>query len=307
MSSRQLRQLASVLAIVLVVWAALALVRRSDTDRSVSFSLPKVDTAAVDSVAITRPGDTLVLARAAKGAWSVNGKPASSTAVNALLRGLADTLFWSELVAELPRSHARFGVDSAEGRRLRVSSHGKVLLDILSGKQTTDYGGIYVRRVDHDPVYALHSPLGDALTRGDDDWRDKHVATVVPESVSTVAVQRGGRSYLLRRSGNSWTFAGGGATDSASVASLLGQYQSVTATGFASPAQRDSIDFTHARRRVRLTGRDGRALVSLAWDSTASGVWLRADSAGEVFRTDAWTMDQLTPADSTLRARKKKP
>lgn len=305
MSTATLKRLAGVLAVALVLWAVLAVVRRSGTDRAVSFALPRIDTAAVDTVRIVHAGDSLLLARAPTG-WRVNGHPAASSAVDALLRGLSDTLYWSELVAELPRSHPRFGVDSVEGRTLLVSSHGKVQLNLVTGKQTTDYGGVYVRRVDGDPVYALHSSLGDALTRSPDDWRDKEVVAVTPESVSVIGIQRGSRSYKLTRSGTAWKFSSGAAADSAAVASLLNQWHNVTGTGFATPAQLDSISFRRPLRQARLTSAGGRLLAAVAWDSTASGIWLRKDSGGDVFRTDAWTMNQLAPADSTLRAKKKR-
>jgi hypothetical protein len=52
-----------------------------------------------------------------------------------------------------------------------------------------------------------------------------------------------------------------------------------------------------------LLGTGGAPLVSLVFDSTASGVWARADSGGAVFRLDAWRLGQLAPAESTLRVK----
>ncbi len=305
MSPKSLRRLATLLLVALVVWVVLALARRSGGDRPASLSLPKIDTAAVDTIALTGPRDTSIIARTTSGRWRVNGYPASLALVTELLTAFRDSSAWSELAAERRGSHERFGVAADSARRLRVTSHGRVLLDVLTGKRTADWGGFYVRRPTEDAVYAFHGALASALSRGPDDWRDKQIVAVTPASVDTIHIQRGARGYVVRRSGNGWAFAGGGAADSAAVADLLGAYQDLAATGFATRAEAAALPFSPPRRRAQLMAHDGRTLASLVFDSTATGVWIRADSGGTVFRTDAWTMNRLTPADSTLRVPKR--
>jgi hypothetical protein len=93
--------------------------------------------------------------------------------------------------------------------------------------------------------------------------------------------------------------------DSAAVSNLLGEYRELTAAGFATPARAESARFSPARIRARLLAPGGAPLVSLLFDSTASGAWARADSGGTVIRLDAWRLSQLAPAESTLRVKKK--
>lgn len=301
MTTKQLTRVAIALAAVILLWAVLAIAHRPGGDGGASLAIPTIDTAAVDTIALVGPRDTVRLARSARGEWRVNGFPAAPAAVSDLLRALGDTSAWSELVARRATSHARFRVTADSGRRLRVASHGRTLLDLVTGERTPDYNGIYLRRADEDAVYALHGDLANALRGGVDAWRDKRVAAVPPDSVSTIEVQRGTRRYTLRRSGTEWSFAAGGRADSAAVADLLNEYRELTASGFATPAQADSAHFDRRGRRVRLLAAGGRPLVDLRFDSTASGVWARADSGGTVFRIDAWKLSRLTPADSTLR------
>lgn len=299
-----IKRLAGVLLGALIVWGVLAGAGRLREDRAPRFSLPHVDSAAIDTIALERRGDTATLARHAH-VWRVNGFPVDNEHVHDLLRGLVDSAEWGELVAENPSSYARLGVGADSGLRLRVVSHGKQVVDVTSGKRTTDWTGIYLRRNGDSAVYALHSALlGEALTRPADDWRDKRIARINPDSVATVDVQRGARRTMLQRAGVKWTVEAEPA-DSAAVAGMLDLYKTFDATGFASAAQADSLRPANRVAAVRLRSKSGALLLGIRFDSTAGGGWARADSGGPVFKIDPYQLAHLAPAESTFKTRKK--
>ena len=307
MNERGIKRLGGGLAIAVVLWGVLALSSRVREDHATRLRLPRIDTAAVDTITLVRRGDSAVLARGTHGAWSVNGHAADSMHVHDLLSALVDTAAWGELAAESRSSHVRLGVDPDSGRQVRVLSRGKLLLDITAGKRTSDWGGIYMRRGTDSSVYALHGAgFADPLTRSADDWRDKRVARVAPDSVVSAQVRRGMKQVTLRRAGARWAFESGGDADSAAVATLLDQYRELNASGFASASQADSLHSTKAVANVRLLTKSGALLVGLAFDSTASGVWARADSGGPVFKIDSYQLPRLAPPESTFKAKRKK-
>jgi hypothetical protein len=300
-----LKRLGVTFAAALALWVVLALTHRVREDRMTRFTLPGVDTAAVDTIGLVHLGDSAMLVRGPRG-WTVNGHSADTARVHELLTVLVDTSTWGELVAESRASHARLGVDADSGRRVRVQSHGKTLLEFTAGKATNDWGGIHVRRGSDSAVYALHGlHLRDALTRSADDWRDKRIASIVPDSVTAAEVRRGSATVSLRKEGGRWVLAGGGA-DSSAVASLLEAYRDLNASGFATASQVDSLHFAKPRAGVRFRGKGDALIAGLVFDSTAGGVWARADSGGTVFRLDAWQLARLAPAESTLKTKKKK-
>ncbi len=100
-----------------------------------------------------------------------------------------------------------------------------------------------------------------------------------------------------------WAFDDGAAADSAAVREWLDELRDITAQGsaFATPAELDSLDFTRPERRLTLvqTGHDTLAVLLL--DSIASGFWAQREAGGPVYRLYTWRVDELTPADSTLR------
>jgi len=303
MSSRQLIRIALALAGVLIVWGLLALSRRGSRDRLASLSLPRVAAADVDSVVMTHDSVAVHLVRRGK-EWEANGYPAAEASVGDFLASLADSVAPSELVTESAASHARLGLDSASGRRLQVFSRGTRALDLMVGNHGPGFEGMYLRRTEGVSAYLTRARYATFAARSVEDWRDHRVAAIVPDSVSAVEVSRGKRSYRLMH-GKGWSFAGGGPADSAAVARFLAGFRVVTASGFPGRAQADSLTFRAPARHVRLLRTGGSALLSLAFDSTKGGFWVRADSGGTIYRLEAWSADQLTPADSTFRPGKK--
>jgi hypothetical protein len=305
MSAKQLARLAAILGVLLLVWGAAALARRRESAPSGdAFRLPKITRSQVDTVLIARTKDTTVLVRKDSTTWTVNGHPAASSAVGDLLTALTDSAPRSELVAERKASQAGLGVDDSAGTRVKIKGSGKILADLIVGKRSPDFSGGYVRRADQESTYMVGGQLVDVLSRGTDDWREHRIAKLSADSIAKVEISRGRRSYALRRSDKKWELIPGGPADSAKVGDLLSAYSSVEATGFASPAQADSAHFERPDRRARLLRKDGTPLLTLLFDSTAAGFWVRPDTGKTIYRIESWTADRLTPADTSLKAKK---
>jgi len=303
MSAKQLLRLTLIFAVLLVLWGAAALAsRREGVPHGEAFRLPSVARAGVDTVLLERARDTTVLARMDTSAWTVNGHPAAPQALEALFAALADTTARSELVAERRASHAALGVDSAGGTHVRVRGGGRTLADFVVGHRAPDFSGGYVRLADKEPTYLVRGQLAEVMNRMPNDWRDRRIASVQPDSVAAIEVSRGARRYTLRHTAGGWKLIPGGAADSAGAVELVAAYRTLEASDFAPQAQADSARFDRPDRRTRLLRKDGTPILTLLFDSTAAGYWVRPDTGTTVYRIETWTADRLAPADSTLRA-----
>jgi hypothetical protein len=306
MSAKQLARLGVILVVLLLVWLAAAVARgREAAPAGSALRLPRITAGQVDTVLIYRPKDTTLLARRDTASWTVNGHPTAPHAVSELFSALTDSSAGSELVAERKASHAGLGVDST-GSRVQLKRSGKTLADLVVGHRSEDYSGGYVRQADQEPTYLVRGQLTELLSRSPDDWRNHQIAKVPADSIARIEIARGARRYVLQRNDKAWELLPGGAADSTRVGDLLTAYSSVDATGFASAAQEDSARFSAPDRRARLLRKDGTALLTLVFDSTAAGFWVRPDTSKTVYKVEKWTADRLVPADSSLKIKKMK-
>jgi len=304
MSGKQLIRLVVIFAVLLLVWGAAALARRSGGSGAGgdALSLPTIERAKVDTVVVIKHADTVVLARQDWATWLVNGRRAAPGAVSDLLVALSDTSRRSELVAEQKASQAALGTDSS-GARARIVAGGKTAAELVAGHQSSDFSGGYVRKAGDEATYLVRGRLAELLNRGAEEWRDHRIAGVPADSIGKIEVSRGGRTYSLERADKRWKLSRGTA-DSARAAELAGAFRDVQATGFASPAEAGSANFARPDRAVTLARKDGTPIVKLLFDSTKAGFWVRTDTGQTVYRVEDYTADQLAPAESAVRAGK---
>jgi hypothetical protein len=194
------------------------------------------------------------------------------------------------------------GVDSGRARLVRLAGGGKTLAQVFLGESGPGHDASYVRLAGDARVYLLPGRLPTVVGRAADDWRDRQVGAVVPESVAVVEIQRAGRRSTLRKRGGTWVLSSGAPADSAAVARLLEHFHNVSAAGFATDRQADSLTFARPERRVSVRGARGGALLALTFDSTPGSFWVRSGAGGTVYRLDFWQVDQLTPAEDALKS-----
>ena len=301
MNPKQLKQVFIVLAVVVVLWVLAELLGGSRDDSENAFVLPALQMSEVDAITITRPSGAVSLHRVGDSTWTVNGFRAAESTVQDFFTGLVESSE-AELIATGSTVHGRMGIDSVEGIFVRIENGGEQLASVVFGKQGRAYSTRYVRLEGQDYVYQYSGQLANAVDRSADDWRDKTILDITPDSIGRVVAQRSDRDYTLNRQNDGWVIGRGGAADSAAVHRMLTQYMSLQASGFATEAQIDSVDFSRPERSITLLGLQGDTLASMALDSTSSAYWVQVASDSIVYRLLQWKVNQMIPADSTLRA-----
>ena len=298
MNANQLRAIALVLMLLVIVWFGARLLGHKSDTIGARLTLPRVLAEQTDSIVIRHGTDTLRLVRAGT-AWTVNGFRAGSEPVGQLFLAFVDTVR-PDLAGMSPSSFQRMGVDSSGGYWLRVWSGGQPTVKLVIGAQAAEPSSGYVRREGSDSILLWRGNLIDLARRPVDQWRDKGIAAVAPESVVAVNVTAR-RSYGVRRTGTTWRFTNGSAADSGKVAGLLTLYRNFSASGFGTAAQADSGRKPAARRTLALVGAGGVKLLELAFDSSSTGVWARRPGDSTVYRVDAWRLNAFVPPDTALR------
>ena len=304
MTSKQLKQIAVALVILLALWGVSELLsRRSDKLRAQRLYTP-VPEAQTDSVVIARATDTVHLVRH-PAYWAVNGQRASALEVDGFFKELADSAP-PDVAAESKAVHERMGVDSAKGRWGRIYTGGKQTIQLIVGQRGPDYQSSYVRLPGADRVYLRPGPFAGFVDRAMDDWREHRMANIPVDSARRIDVTRHARRYTLVKKDSVWQFSDGRPTEPVMVQRLLHHLSPSTATGFAADSQVRKISFKQPDLRVVVIGTHHDTLIHLRGDSMPNGYWVQNDSGGPIFRNGVWIIDEIAPHDSTLKGRSKK-
>ncbi len=298
MSRDRLKQIAVALAALILLWGAVEILRGGFDEVAGDFAIPVVAQADADSVVFERVADTVVLGKRGE-EWTVNGHRAAASGVSDFF-GLLETAPRGQLVAQSIDTHRRLAIDDSTARVLRIIGNGETLAHMLVGTRAPGFQDSYFRRPGEAPVYSVRTRIATYVDRNVDDWRDRSIAQIDTSVVSSAEVVLGGRSYLLRREGDVWQMPDGQAPDSAAMVNLLREFTSLSATGFRGPDD-DPFDFDPPDRRAVLRDAEGNALLELAFDSITSGFWVRKTGDSAVYRLSNFTVNRMTPTDSTLR------
>lgn len=300
MNPKQLRIIAIVLGVVVVLWGLSEVVGGGRDQRETVTLLVPISPEETDRVMLVNSGDTLEFRRA-DDAWTVNGFSAASDAITELFAAVANPPE-AELISTSASVHARMGVDSANGKQLTFFSGDELIASIVVGNRGRGFNRSYVRDPNEDEVYSYNGPLTSLVGRQIDYWRNKVITDVSSSDIASVRVSRETGRYVLDKVEDRWMIDGDTEADSVAVHRLLQRFQPLRATSFATVQQEDSADFVRPDRTVMLLGALGDTLAALAFDSTDGGFWVRRGSDPTVYKVLRFNADRVTPADSTLGA-----
>jgi len=250
LSERLLKGLLALLAVLLVVYGAIATLsgnRKSERPNALAKTLQAIRADQMETFRILRRLDTLDF-RTAVGGWMVNGYPVDTAAISHFWRVVSESRV-TEVAASNPANHRRLGVAADSSTTLELRRKDGRLTRVLVGKSGPVERTVYLRLPGDDRVYTVHGDLlamaGMSLT----DWRDKTIVRVDTAAVRAVTVLRDGVEYGLRRAGAGWEM-GGAAADTVATGKLLIGLANLQAVGFS----RDSTAYGKDRRRLTVLG-----------------------------------------------------
>jgi hypothetical protein len=125
--------------------------------------------------------------------------------------------------------------------------------------------GIYVRRGERAPVYAVAEYTMSSLDKSPLDFRDKTIVKVDPESVDTVKVKASDSEFTLKRATPNWYVTTGGKTTEADipvVERLLNQLRDLRGESIVADPMPSAQPFGLDTPAVEITliGKDGKEL-----------------------------------------------
>ena len=300
MSKRALKRILVTLVVLVGLWglSSLASSRRGAsppaTGGGVAAALEGLEGANVESVRLDGPLATLTLERSG-GAWTVNGYPADSVALDRLWNALENAEVGG-LVATNPANHGRMGVSSDSAWAVEVTRTGGAVSTVLVGNSGPTFPSAYARLPGHDSVVVVGGDLRSAVARGLVAWRDKTVLRTDTAALARIVIEADDGTHALERPDSLWTVNGEEA-DALAVGNLVRELNRLVATGFAE----DLDDEAEADpRRVTAFDAAGDTLATVEIAGTGSTLQARVPGDDVVYEVPEWRVNRIVPTLETL-------
>jgi hypothetical protein len=192
--------------------------------------------------------------------------PADDTAVRMALGTLVNARA-SDFVSDAPGNVAQYGLEKPHLTATVVLKSGEQQSMLFGFKQGGEgKSGIFVRRGERAPVYAVAEYVMTSLDKSPLDFRDKTIVKVDPEAVDTVKIKNSDGEFTLKRApAGKWDVIAGGKTSEADllvverVLNLLRDLKGESIVADPMPsAQPFGLD--NPAVEITLIGKDGKEL-----------------------------------------------
>lgn len=290
MSEKGLRASLYFLGAVVALYLLVTLLRGGGdapraADSGLADALEELGAAPHDLFVIEGPAASIRLERSG-GAWTANGFEADSSAVDRLVRALADVEVLS-VAGTNPGNHGRFGVTSDSAWSISDGDGSVVLL----GKGGTRFRTGYARLPEADVVSLIEGDLRSAAARGLQDWRNRIVLRVDTAAVARISVTHAGETRLYERQDTVWT-VDGAAAEAVTVNNIMQELATLRASGFA-PEGSEMPE--PADRAVVAADADGNELAALSLAEQEGDYWLSSTGSPYIFEIPAFRANRLAP------------
>jgi len=211
------------------------------------------------TVEIDRDGDNWKIVKPAP-------SPADDTAVRMALGTLVNARA-SDFVADAPGNVNQYGLEKPHLTATVVLKNGEQQSMLFGFKQNEQgKSGIYARRGERAPVYAVAEYVMTSLDKSPLDFRDKTIVKVDPEMVETVKVKNGDGEFTLKRAPvGKWDVIVGGKTsegDIPVVERVLNQFRDLKGESIVADPMPSAQPFglDNPAWEITLVGKDGKDL-----------------------------------------------
>jgi hypothetical protein len=197
-------------------------------------------------------------------------KPAPYAADDMAVRTALSTLVnakASDFIADAPGNVTQYGLEKPHLAATVVLNNGEQQSMLFGFKQSEQgKSGIYVRRGERAPVYAVAGYVMSSLDKSALDFRDRTILKADPEAVATVKVKNSDGEFTLKRAaGGKWDVMIGSNTsqgDIPVVERLLNQFRDLKATSIVADPMPSAQPFglDNPAAEITLIGKDGKEL-----------------------------------------------
>jgi hypothetical protein len=275
----------AVVVLAIITYWVLRQPGESSSSESSGATLVSYDSASVDKIEVSSPGNSVVLEKQGNG-WMLTSPlryRADQSAVTAAV-GKGRNLEVKSVVSSNPEKQRVFQVDSA-GTLVQLYAGGTLVAAFRVGKPSPSYTETYVRKEGSTDVYLAEGMFIYLFTHPAKDWRDKSIYKSQAELVRSVTYKYGDTTFALAMNDSLWRLNG----DSVSQATVRSMVSSV-----ANLLADDFVDSTlsAAPKQVALVEVDGTQ-IRFCQGKTTGTYLVQTSQSPQWYEMQEWRASQV--------------
>lgn len=169
--------------------------------------LVRVEEETIRQVTVEKPGgETVVVQRDADEPWTFGAGvsvPANDSAIDLMVTNLA-SLDAARIVQEEATDWAAYGLDGTGQLTVTMEAGEAAPTSIIFGDATPTGSSVYVRLEDDSRLYTIFSYARDNFDKTVFDWRDKRLIRVDEDTIASLSVAVGPRSFEFAKDVLDW-------------------------------------------------------------------------------------------------------
>jgi antitoxin component of MazEF toxin-antitoxin module len=238
-----------------------------------------------DELVIEKQGDSWILTRPVVA-------PADTSRISTLIDGL-NAITAEAVVSTNPERYGRYEVDDQAATVVRLG-YGDQTQELYIGKTGPDFQSRYIRQGADERVGEATGVPNIIVTQ--DNWRDKQLWELSKTGIAGAKIEAPDGSYFLSLEAGGWSVLSENetfATDSSGVAQFLDRISKLSADGFLTELDADSIRSV-ADHSLEITLQNGQTQrINIL--KRESDLALTLDENADVFKLYSYRLAQLVP------------
>ncbi len=298
-----------VAVLVLAVLAAVAVWMKRDpfeskTKPDYSKLLPARAEGSIDKIAIKKK-DSVITAEKRENGWWIT-EPRQARADDNALKEVADTLEKvgiDDIASKKKERQPEYGLseDSPDYVEVKAFSGGSEVLSFVSGKQTPDFRGSFIRlATDVDTVFITNEPMPAIFDNDFNEWRGKHILDVpvadferlrLTNAQGSLELEKDAEGKWRKKDDPNWYADQNRLSQVMNVlgrlpwAEIVDEPEATTDYGFQTPT---------ASAALSAKGKDYELIIGKELEEPKSNYWAKLEGDTKIYQVRKPQVDRLT-------------
>lgn len=162
------------------------------------------------------------------------------------------------------------------------------------GKEGPENGSFYIKKLTSNNVYLAQGPLKDAIKITPDDWRNKTIVNLTPETIYSIDVS-GAKGFTLKKQESKWVLIKNNASEQveeSKISSILSKFAPLEGRGFLTEEEQHKFN-NGKKESITLKDKDQKILVQLEFMDEEGDQWMKKKDSNDILKVSGYKLQDF--------------